>query len=191
MKRKLFALLLLALALVGCSQNAITQEEIADVLPELVENSFVLNEIYFGEGFLPDGCAGASPTAGYYYADSMAKGFATIEEIREATEKVFTPAYASILYASAFDGVANGETVIAPRYIEGEMGILQAIGGSVYDLPDRVYAYDTLKLLDSDGERATVSVETAADGESVTVELIVTRTATADGNIYRLDSPTY
>lgn len=192
MKNKfLFVLALLILVLAACGKEGMTAGEIADVLPALVEQSAVLNQVYFGEGFLPNGDAGASPMAGYYYADSLQKGFATIEDIRAATEAVFTPEYAALLYGAAFEGVTNGETVIAPRYIEGEMGILQAIGGSVYALPARVYHYDTLAVVKSSGERATVSVETSADGETVTVELIVVRTETEDGYAYRLDSPTY
>lgn len=191
MKSKLAALLVLVLLLVGCSESGITLSEVQKVLPTLVEKSVSLNEIYFGEGFLPNGEAPASEVSGYYYANSMAQGFATVEEIRKATEEVFTPAYAAILYASAFDGQTVGETVIAPRYIEGEMGILQAIGFKVYDLPVREYDYGTLRIVESDGDRVTVAVDTVANGETVPVELIVTRTVTADGNVYRLDSPTY
>lgn len=191
MKRKLLALLLLVFVFAACNENKITLSEVKDVVPTLVEKARPLNEIYFGEGFLPNGDAGASPVAGYYYADCFGAGYASISEIRAATEEVFTPAYAAILYAAAFDGQSFGETVIAPRYIEGEMGILQQIGSSVYDLADRVYDFDTLRVVESDGERAILSVDTVADGETVTLELIVTRTVTADGNVYRLDSPTY
>lgn len=191
MKRKLLALLFALFLFTACGENAITLGEIEDILPKLVEKSVPLNAIYFGEGFLPNGDAEASPAAGYYYADSMGKGFASISEIKEATEEVFTPAYAAILYAAAFDGVISGETVIAPRYIEGETGILQAIGTTVYDLPDRKYDFETLRIVESDAERAIVAVDTTVQGEVTTVELIVTRTVTADGNVYRLDSPTY
>ena len=52
------ALLLLAAALCACSsERRITKIEIAEVLPTLVERSKVLNEIYFGDGFPPEGSA--------------------------------------------------------------------------------------------------------------------------------------
>lgn len=193
MKRKIFALLLclFVLGFASCGKENITLDEVREVLPDLVKNSVVLNQIYFGEGFLPSADAGASPVGGYYYADSMRLGFAAIEEIKDATEQVFTPAYAALLYESAFDGISTGETVVAPRYIEGEMGILQSMGGTVYDLPTRVYHFDTLAIVEKGTERVTVSVETAANGETVTVELIVVRTGSEDGYVYRLDSPTY
>ena len=192
MKNKLFALLLVCiLLLAGCGKGSFTTRELAEVLPELVEKSVPLNEIYFGEGFLPDGNAESLPVRGYYYADSTAAGFASIAEIREATEEVFTPSYAAILYASAFDGMTDGDTVVAPRYIEGEQGILQQIGGKVYDLPAREYLWETLSIVKSDADRVTVAVDTVANGEIITVELIAVRTVTADGNVYRLDSPTY
>lgn len=191
--RKLFILaaVLALLFCTACGKEEVTVEEVQAVLPSLVEKSFVLNEIYFGEGFLPNADAGESEVSGYYYADSIAQGFASISEIKDATAEVFTPEYAAILYASAFDGMHTETAVVAPRYIEGEMGILQSMQATVYALPDRVYDFDTVEIVSGDAERTTVSVETVADGEAVTVKLLLVRTESADGYVYRLDSPTY
>lgn len=193
MKHKIFACLLCLclLCFTACGKENIKLDEVKIVLPALVKTAAVLNEIYFGEGFLPLADAEETPVSGYYYADSMRLGFASIREIKDATEQVFTPEYAAVLYANAFDGISTEETVVAPRYIEGEMGILQSMRGTVYDLPDRVYDFDTVAIVKKGSERVTVSVETAANGETATVELILVRTENADGPVYRLDSPTY
>lgn len=178
------------LVLTACGKENITEAEVQAVLPDLVENSFVLNEIYFGEGFVPDADL-ESNVSGYYYADSMALGFASVSEIKEATEAVFTPEYAAILYAAAFEGMLTETTVVAPRYVEGEMGILQSMHAAVYDLPAREYLYDTVQIVTKGSERTTISVDTVTGGETVTVQLLLVRTETADGYKYRLDSPTY
>ncbi len=180
-------------ALCACSGGRrIGKSEIAAVLPELVEKSQVLNEIYFGDGFPPDGSA-ALPENGYYYVDSEYYGFYSIEQIKEATEAVFTPEYSYILYASAFDGLTSGDSVTPPRYTEGELGLMQSVHSTVYNLAERTFDYETLKLKKANRSRATVSVKTTdGDGNTATIEMIVVRTADESGNhSYRLDSPTY
>lgn len=190
------ALLLLALlcALTSCGGTSrIYKNDLAECLPALVEQSKVLNEIYFGDGFPPRGDA-ALPGNGYYYVDGEVYGFESIEQIKEATEQVFTPEYSAILYAAAFDGVVGEDGAVSlPRYAEGELGLMQHMGATVYDLADRSYDFETLKLKKAGRNRATVSVGTTDEhGNAATVELIVVRTVDAEGNAaYRLDSPTY
>lgn len=190
------ALLLLALlcALTACGgPRRIYKSDVAECLPELVGQSKVLNEIYFGDGFPPRGDA-ELPGNGYYYVDGEVYGFASIEQIKEATEQVFTPEYSAILYAAAFDGVVGGDGAVSlPRYAEGELGLMQHMGATVYDLADRSYDFETLKLKKTGRNRVTVSVDTVDEhGNAATVELIVVRTVDEEGNVhYRLDSPTY
>ena len=99
-----------------------------------------------------------------------------------------------ILYAAAFDGVVGEDGAVSlPRYAEGELGLMQYMGATVYDLADRSYDFETLKIKKSGRNRATVSIKTTdAQGGSATVELIVVRTLDEEGvEHYRLDSPTY
>ena len=190
----LLALLCALLALSGCSgARRITKGELAGCVPALVEASKPLNEIYFGDGFPPRGDA-TLPGGGYYYADTDAFGLASVTEIKEATEAVFTPEYSAVLYAAAFDGVVGEDGAVSlPRYAEGELGLMQHMGATVYDLADRTYDFETLKVKKTGTTRATVSVETTdGRGGSSTVELIVVRTVDETGvPQYRLDSPTY
>ena len=196
MKTKAAALvfvLCLLLCVCACADTRMTADEIKAVLPDLVENSVVLNEIYFGEGFPPTSeAAKAVNVSGYYYVDCEFLGFYSITEIKEATEKIFTPEYAALLYQTAFDGFATDDTVVAARYIEGELGLMQSMHSTVYELPERSYDYSTLQIVKNSKDRARITVETVADGDRSTVELIVVRTTDADGAyVYRLDSPTY
>lgn len=190
----LFVLLILSLSLFGCEgTRRIDKREITAHLPALIEASKPLNEIYFGEGYPPRGDA-SLPGDGYFYADTAFYGFESIEQIKEATEQVFTPEYSAVLYAAAFDGLVGEDGAVSlPRYAEGELGLMQYMGATVYALADRRYDFDTLKLKKASKSRATVSVETEDEsGVRVTVELILVRTVGEDGSVsYRLDSPTY
>lgn len=186
-------LLLLTAALCACSSGRkITKSEVAGVLPALVEKAKPINEIYFGDGFPPDGSA-KLPENGYFYVNGDRYGLYSIEQIKAATEEVFTPEYSRILYAAAFDGQSNGYFVEPPRFSEGELGLMQAVRSTVYDLAERTYDYETLKLKKSNRMRATVSVETTDnDGGKATIEMILVRTTDESGAVnYRLDSPTY
>lgn len=187
---------LLAL-LPACGEKKLTIEEIRAYVPEMVEESQVLNKIYFGEGFKPDGAAQMDGSYGdYYYTDGSVYGFYSIEQIKEATEAVFTEDYAAILYASAFEGLANGDTVLPPRYIEGEHGLMQSMRATVYLIPEREFDFDSLRILKNHGDHATVAVDTTSNGVVETMRLLVVRTSVLneDGTVtytYRLDSPTY
>lgn len=187
----LFACLVLSFA--SCGKEKMTTEELKKVLPDLVENSVVLNEIYFGEGFPPTSEAGKDANvSGYYYVDCDFLGFYSITEIKEATEKIFTPEYAALLYQTAFDGFATDDTIVTARYIEGELGLMQSMHSTVYALPARSYDYSTLQITKGGTDRARITVETVADGDRSTVELIIVRTTAENGEYtYRLDSPTY
>lgn len=194
MKNRLLILVLLvfAILLCSCGKDKIAFDEVKEVLPSLVENSASLNTIYFGYGFFPLADASLDEVSGYYYADCSGAGLYSISEIKEATEKVFTAEYAAVLYKNAFDGMADGETVVPPKYIEGAYGIMQSMDAVIYDLPDRKYNFDTLNIVKTDNDRMTVSLESEADGKKSRFELIVVRTENADGAYeYRLDSPTY
>ncbi len=196
MRTKAAILLLLCsvLCFAACGQAQITEEELKEVLPTLVENSKVLNEIYFGEGFPPSSEADEdSSISGYYLADCEHLGFYSIAEIMEATEDIFTLEYAALLYSTAFDGFATEDTVVTARYIEGTAGLMQSMHSTVYELADRDYDYSTLQIQKSDKERARITVETVANGERSTVELIVVRSYNEEDGTYtyRLDSPTY
>lgn len=194
MKNRLlvFLTLVFVLFLVSCDRDRITFDEISEVLPELVENSKTINEIYFGHGFKPLADASLDEMMGYYYADCSECGLCSISEIKEATEKVFTKEYAGVLYEGAFIGLVSENVVISPKFIEGTYGLMQSMSADIYDLPDREYHYDTLNIVKSDKERIIVSLESVANDKVSKFEIIVVRSVDENGEYqYRLDSPTY
>lgn len=179
------------LALCSCAPE-ITADEVKGVLPTLVENSKVLNEIYFGEGFDEDKSIAESAVAGYYYCDTSEYGLHSVLEIKEATEKVFTPEYAEILYQAAFEGVTTDSAVKGARFVEGEMGLMQSKSDEVYELSDREFDYESVTVTKSNSKSVTVTVDTYVGGEKdETLTVIVKRYGEEGSYSYLLDSPTY
>ena len=200
----LLAFLCLVFVLTSCGEP-MTVEEIRVALPALIDASKPLNEIYFGDGFDVAGeNSDVSAMGGYYYCDCEKYGLYSVTEIKEATEKVFTSDYAAILYLSAFEGISTDTAVEAPKYSEGELGLMQSLNADIYELPDRVYDYDSIKIVKEGKDSTTISISSTANDVTQDVEMVIVRyvdesaptVTNTDGEnvpayIYRLDSPTY
>ncbi len=197
------AAICLAFVFVSCGEP-ITADEIKGALPALIDASKPLNEIYFGEGFEILGEeSSVSKNGGYYCCDTEKYGLNSIGEIKEATEKVFTKEYAAILYLSAFEGISSEAAVEAPKYSEGDAGLMQSVNADIYELPERTYDYGSIKIIKANAERATFNITSEVNGEKQVIEMVIARysdgisestekgAGAVGAYIYRLDSPTY
>lgn len=201
--KKLACLLaaLLVLSLTACGGSGMTEAEIRDTVKTLVEQSYVLNEVYYGEGlpFESDadkvaallGMSAGSEVSVYYMPVSEESPFASEAEIREATAAVFSPQLCGILYEIAFTGVSteDEEKVAFARYIQQEDVLTVRL-----DLKEtaaalgRTYDFDAMTLLVDEKDRVRVEIPSFVAGEkSVNVRITVIKTAEG----WRLDSPTY
>lgn len=199
MKRILSFLLtaVLLFSLASCGGSGLSDDEIRDVYADLIEQSYLLNDVYYGDGlpFVNDpetmaALAGASSRFSYMPVDKNAP-LKSEAEIREATLAVFTKDMCDHLFVLAFEGMSTGddETVVYARYIEMEEILTVRIDLAEEALPlGRVYDLDSMDILNQSGNRIVASFATSVDGEpSVNVKLTLVKTA--DG--WRLDSPTY
>ena len=109
-------LALAALAMSSCGSKY-DPAELKTALDTLLPPSFELNEIYFGEG-LPAtedqeriralyGTFAANVKSLNYHPVAEDCGYSSIEDIKTATEEVFTPEYAAYLYELAFAGISS------------------------------------------------------------------------------------
>ena len=199
MKRILSFLLtaVLLFSLASCGGSGLSDDAIRDIYADLIEASYVLNDVYYGDGlpFVNDPetmatLAGASSRFSYMPVDKSAP-FQSEAEIREATLAVFSQPMCDHLFTLAFEGMSTGddETVVYARYIEMNEILTVRIDLADEALPmGRVYDLSGMDILNQNGSRIVASFATSVDGKpSVNVKLTLVNTP--DG--WRLDSPTY
>ena len=199
MKRILSFLLtaVLLFSLASCGGSGLSDDEIRDVYADLIEKSYLLNDVYYGDGlhFVNDPetmatLAGAISRFSYMPVDKSAP-LTSEKQIREATLAVFSQPMCDHLFTLAFEGMSTGddETVVYARYIEQSEILTVRIDLADEALPlGRVYDLDSMDILNQNGSRIVASFATSVDGKpSVNVKLTLVNTP--DG--WRLDSPTY
>ena len=165
-----------AAAFTGCSKPP-KVEEIYDRVVELIEASYELNTVFYGAG-LPvydvDGVYAdythmyyGFEYAGQYEIVSDFTKFMSVDEIKQAAEKVYSTAYLEdVLYPSAFDGYAiedgAGDAEFSyARYLEDGAWIYRSVYDEDYLKGNtRVYDYSTMKIVSpSNDEACYVSIE--------------------------------
>lgn len=155
----------LLFSMVGCANRAPKLDEIYDRVVELIENSYELNQIFFGEG-LPY-CDRNLPVYEILYADYTTVGYTkdynivsrnskyhSVEELKQAAEKVYSKALLqSSVYPAMFDGlmqqnVATGSTYLQARYIEDNQNFYVLIEDEdAYHPTPLIYDYATMKII--------------------------------------------
>ena len=168
MKKILIATVLLLSVLLsfsGCANRPPKLEEIYDRVVELVEASYELNEIFYGEGLpyydrtlpiyesLYSDYTKLGNVADYHIVSGRAK-YHSIEEIKMAAKEVYST---SLLEESVFPGIFDGLVVsdagsgshyAAARYIEDneDLYILMEKEDAYHPTP-LVYDYATMKII--------------------------------------------
>ena len=190
----LTALLLLSLASCG---SGMSDGEIREIYRELVEASYTLNDVYYGDGLPfvndPETMASLAGVSSRYSYMPVAKTapYQSEAEIRQATEAVFSKTLCEHLFVLAFEGMSteNEETVVFARYIEQDEILTVRIDLADESLPmGRTYDFDSMTIISQNKNRITASFETEMNGEkSVNVKLTLIKEEAG----WRLDSPTY
>lgn len=197
-----FALLLaMLLSLVSCGAPAL--DEVQDTFKTLIEESYRINEIFFGEGlstydrdeqaaayaYLPDSYA-------LYEIIDVEAGYLTVDNIKAAAEKVYSRDYLEGIYMMAFDGYADGEAVTTARYLEMEGYFLRYAAGAedpfdILEGKQRRFLFDTMKIVrPSRKDYVNLKIDSYLLGHEDEILTITLRFVLQDGE-WRLDSPTY
>ena len=191
----LVAAVLLVLPFSSCGKKY-TEEEIKSAAAELIEASYEINEIFFGEG-LP----GVEPEVEdvmRYLLIAEESPYHTEDEVKAAARAVYSENYCSLLFERAFVGFTLDETdddgidttqLVDARYLNynDELVILPLDEDDIMKL-DRTYDTDSIKVLKQKSGTAIISVQSYVNGEKsdeVTLNMIITEKG------WRLDSPTY
>lgn len=191
------SLTLFLLSLVGCGEDSLSKEEeqeLFDAIQELVEESRVLNEIYFGEG-IPVLETGKSVGV-YKECNQMILaewGFDSIDDIKSKTRSIYTESMSSWLSSYAFLSITSGAAVVGARYYEDEDGTLMVSTNADVLLRDDVtYDYSTLEIVSQRNGIVALSMDatvTNAQGKTQTREISLE--AEREGSKWKLNSPTY
>lgn len=166
------------LGTVGCANRAPKLEEIYDRVVELIENSYALNEIFFGKG-LPyydrnlavyESLYTDYTTIGYtkdYNIVSKNAKYHSVEEIKQAAEQVYSQSLLqSSVYPGVFDGlmqqnIGTGSTYLQARYIQdnNDLYILMEDENTHHPTP-LIYDYATMKIIrPSNATRVLISLD--------------------------------
>ncbi len=180
-----------------------TDEEVKKAAEKLIEASFEINDIYFGVG-LPISSEDSEEAKKFaeqngvdlqniqFLPVTAEAPYQSIDDIKEATAKVYSENYSTYLYSMAFEGYSadNGASAVYAKYIEDDKGVLTArIDLADNPLPERTYDYSTMKVKSRKKDSVMVEMESYLDGKKE--EKTVTFTLVKIGDEWRLDTPTY
>ncbi len=191
-----------SLMLSACGASGLSEDEIRTTVQSLVEQSYVLNDVYYGDGLpytkddaILEELLGVSPDDDGlvldYYPVTADAAFQSEDEIRAATNAVFSPAMCEMLFEIAFQGVSTEDEsrVAFARFLQqGDyLTVRVDLAEDAVDV-GRTYNFSKMTVLIDEAERIRVEIPSEADGKpSVNVRITIIKTA--DG--WRLDSPTY
>lgn len=190
MKRFLILLTLISMLCLPSCVEKLTQEEALAVAGELVSASLELNEIYYGEG-LP--YTDEDDAAVMYAPVTDEAKYVTEAELREATLKVFTEAYATSVFSMYLTGYSDDEGgVIYARYIDNGERLTVNLQAEPLVENTRTYDLDSGKIIKLRRKMIVVEYDTFVDGVSDgKVEVTLRLVDSESGKVWRLDSPTY
>lgn len=133
--------------------------------------------------------------AGYDYV-RLDSGYRTVDDIKEKIETVYSYEYSQSLYGSIFDGMASGDAVMVPKFIEttasnGSMMLAQSNTYGAFKVEKRVYLFETAKInkLSSNKNLVRISIDSylPSDPDNITTREI---TISYRGDNWYLNNPT-
>ena len=219
MKRKqfftksLFLLLFFALlwtaSLSACKpkNRKYDEGEVLAAARELIDQSALLNEIYYGAGIpATDDLSGANGI--YRPADEIYTahcGIHTIDDLKDRTRQIYTRSMSEYIFQTKLNAISDEDGFQIParyyqKYADPEQTAAECIMVNTRAenlLPDRVeYLWDTLAAVGSAGETVYVTLDAlVTDGEGNThrqhMRVSLLEDSIGQENAWRLDSPTY
>ena len=193
------SLILAAVLLAGCSAAPET-EEIRTIAEELIEASYEINDIFFGEGLPAITRDSEFAIENYvYYMDYYDNyDFLTAEcpythtdQSKALAAEVYSEDYLNSIYETMFIGVADETAgMLYARYLDTEEGLRKSNVHQPLIEKKRIYDYDSMTVLKpTNGKYINVEFDTHLEGETEMLRVRITIVREADG--WRLDTPTY
>ena len=195
----MLALFALLLALCGCGA-APEPAEMRPIVEALIEASYEVNDIFFGEGlpaierdsqFAIDNHVYYMDEGGNYDYVTEDCPYQTTAEIKVLAEAVYSDEYLASIYETMFVGVADEHAgMLYARYLDTDEGLKKSNLHESMISARRVYDYDTMVMVKPSGAQyVNLEFDTHLEGSDEIVRVRLTLVREDDG--WRLDSPTY
>lgn len=201
----IFLAVLTVMSLSACGAPAL--DDVKGDFKALIEASYEINDIFFGEGLATYERDGeAALTYGIYtdFPESYAlyevvdieSGYFTVDAIKAAASEVYSQDYLEGIYTMAFDGYSDGEDVTTARYLEADGYFLRYAYGvkDAFDILEgkqRRYLFDTMEIVrPSSANYVNLQIDSYLLGAEDEILTVTLRFILENGK-WRLDSPTY
>ena len=180
--------IIFAISLVPCliSCKRVKDDEAIKIVNELVEVSYELNVIYFGNGLEHEI---AEDDTNSYVRVSEDALYTKKKPLVEKTNEVFSKSYAQGIISSAFVGAGGGidSTASFPRYVEDYDGILTIRRDSVVVDEIAQYDFSTTKIIKNSKNLIIARIMTKNLSSNVEVQIQFVY----EDKAWKIDSATY
>ena len=194
----LLVMLIFASVFSSCGREKLTEEQLIEIVGPLVQKSYEINDIFFGEGLPHDDAPETEEDETQYdvapvkYVPVYSDKYKSVSSLKEAALEVYTESYMENVFDIVFNGMSdeNGNLVQYARYFESFADNLKIRAGVEKEsiVTGRKYDVTTLKITTQTDNYVFFTLDSFIDGESAgTIELSIKD----EGNGWRLDSPTY
>ena len=189
-------LLLASLALTSCS-SGLSDEEAKAIAAELIEKSYEVNRIFFGEGLPHEEDASPEDNTDYdvkpvNYLPVKSVEYHSTDDLKALAEQVYTDSFLEPVFKSAFDGItdSDGRIYQYARYLDSFYYGLSIRSDAEEDAisSGRVFDTSTIKIVGQGRNYVFFSVMSTVEVEEPTEETLSLKD---EGSGWRLDSPTY
>lgn len=203
----ILSLVFILMAATACSGKPPALDELKPIVIDLIEASYEINDIFFGEG-LPaiERDSEFAIENHVYYMDENGNydyvtedcPYQTTDQIKEAAEKVYSTEYLASIYETSFVGVADENAgMLYARYLDTDEGLKKSNIHKAMIEEKRIYNYDTMAIVKPSGQSyVNVEIDTYLEGNidaygGEIKYLRVRLTLVKEDGEWRLDTPTY
>ena len=182
LKFVLACVILFALVLPFASCERQDEAQSIEIVKDLIERSYTLNVVYYGEGLPYDE---EKQVEGEYYEVTEDAPFRIRNDLIVETRAVFSEDLALGLLGAYLDGYSNMGVVVYARYLTGPDGYL-TVYKDYKNVNDQITKYDTssVQIIKNRKNKIVASVTSVDGGETIEVTLIY------ENDAWKLDTPT-
>jgi hypothetical protein len=182
LKFVLACVILFALVLPFSSCERQDEAQSIEIVKDLIERSYTLNVVYYGEGLPYDA---EKQVEGEYYEVTEDAPFRIRNDLIVETRAVFSEDIALGLLGAYLDGYSNMGVVVYARYLTGPDGYL-TVYKDYKNVNDQITKYDTssVQIIKNRKNKIVASVTSEDGGETIEVTLIY------ENDAWKLDSAT-